>query len=194
MLSSTLFVALLQAASALQLGAAPVKFAAPAVGRAPAVEAVDRTKKIPNKNVWVTFADSSAAKPGSIVSGFQYGLEVAIVTDNSGATYACSNKLPPTGQPATFCDFGDKPGTIKEPITGTVFSLKTGKPEVWCPSALGRLVIGRLLGPQNLDVFPCRKGAGSVQALVNVNAKAQFEQNYWRGILDSQGKVDGGYY
>jgi len=191
--SSVVFATLLQATAAYNM-AAPGRVAVPAAGRAPAVQAIDKSKKIPNKNVWVSFADSSAAKPGTIVSGFQYGLEVAIVTDKSGATYACSNKLPPTGQPATFCDFGDKPGTIKEPITGTVFSLKTGKPEVWCPSALGRLVIGRLLGPQNLDVFPCRKGAGSVQALVNVNAKAQFEQNYWRGILDSQGKVDGGYY
>ena len=35
---------------------------------------------------------------------------------------------------------------------------------------------------------------GVVQVLINVNAKAQFESNYWRGILDSQGKVDGGYY
>merc|ERR1719247_2045764 len=193
MLRSVLAVTLLQATAAFQAGAA-ARFATPAAVRSPAVEAIDKNKKIPDKKVWVSFADSSAAKPGSIVAGFQYGLEVAIVTDKSGATYACNNKLPPTGQPATFCELGDKPGTIKEPITGTTYSLKTGKPEVWCPSALGRLVIGRLLGPQNLDVFPCRKGAGSVQALVNVNAKAQFEQNYWRGILDSQGKVDGGYY
>eukprot|EP00966_Prymnesium_polylepis_P114925 2655877-Prymnesium_polylepis.2 len=39
-----------------------------------------------------------------------------------------------------------------------------------------------------------RKKGNSVQALINVNAKAQFEQKYWRGVLDSQGKVDGGYY
>ena len=43
-------------------------------------------------------------------------------------------------------------------------------------------------------MFPCRKSGGAVQALVNINAKAQFEQGYWRGILDAQGKVDGGYY
>ena len=39
-----------------------------------------------------------------------------------------------------------------------------------------------------------RKNGKNVQALINVNAKAQFEQKYWRGVLDSQGKVDGGYY
>ena len=26
------------------------------------------------------------------------------------------------------------------------------------------------------------------------NAKQRFESNYWRGILDAQGKTDGGYY
>merc|ERR1719460_2065177 len=194
MQTSTFFLVLLQGAAALRAG--PLfRGATSTVGRAPAVQAVDRTKKIPNKNVWVSYADAKDAKPGQITSGFQYGLEIAIVTDKSGASYACSNKLPPTGQPATFCELGDTPGTIKEPITGTTFSLKTGKIiGKWCPSALGNLIIGRLLPPQNLDVFPCRKGAGSVQALVNVNAKAQFEQGYWRGILDSQGKVDGGYY
>ena len=45
-----------------------------------------------------------------------------------------------------------------------------------------------------MDVYKCRKQGGKVQALVNVNAKQQFESKYWRGILDAQGKVDGGYY
>jgi hypothetical protein len=43
-------------------------------------------------------------------------------------------------------------------------------------------------------VFQSRVQGGNVQCLINVNAKAQFEQGYWRGVLDSQGKVDGGYY
>lgn len=41
---------------------------------------------------------------------------------------------------------------------------------------------------------PVRKQGGSVQVQINVNAKAQFESKYWRGVLDAQGKVDGGYY
>ena len=45
-----------------------------------------------------------------------------------------------------------------------------------------------------MPVFKVRKQGKAVQALINVNLKAQFEFNYWRGILDSQGKVDGGYY
>ena len=38
-------------------------------------------------------------------------------------------------------------------------------------------------------------GTGSgFQVKVDVNAKTNFEKDYWRGILDSQGKTDGGYY
>jgi len=60
-------------------------------------EMVDRTKKIPNKNVWTAFVKSSEVPPGAVVSGFRFGQEIAIA--NSGGTlYAISNKLPPTGQ------------------------------------------------------------------------------------------------
>ena len=45
-----------------------------------------------------------------------------------------------------------------------------------------------------LFAVPVRKQGGSVQVQINVNAKAQFESKYWRGVLDAQGKVDGGYY
>ena len=225
---------------------------------------------------------SSECKPGTITSGFRYGLEVAIVCDNKGSLYGFTNKMPPTGQPTTFANIeGDK---IVEPVSGTAFSLsafgaalefthtrtvtarpspegecpssrmalriaETGKQTgVWCPYPIGRLLIGRVTTPQDLQtcvpppvlprrgVVACRfsrfvavtrahhgrtrlephpnslvgptahlaslfvtavqvrKQGSKVQALINVNAKAQFEQNYWRGILDSQGKVDGGYY
>ena len=45
-----------------------------------------------------------------------------------------------------------------------------------------------------LFAVPVRKQGGQVQVQINVNAKAQFESKYWRGVLDAQGKVDGGYY
>merc|ERR1711869_38286 len=97
--------------------------------------------------------------------------------------YALSNKMPPTGQPTTFAKFGEK-GTVVEPVTLTEFSLKTGKQVgVWCPSPIGRLLIGRLTTPSDIPTFPVRKQGGSVQVQINVNAKAQFETKYWRGIL-----------
>lgn len=148
--------------------------------------------KIPTKNVWVTFADASDCPPGNIISGFQYGIEVAFV-NKGGSFYGFSNKMPPTGQPTTFASVeGD---CLVEPITSTKFALKSGKQTgPWCPGGIGKLIIGRLVSPTDLDTFSVRKQGNKLQALINVNAKAQFESNYWRGILDAQGKVDGGYY
>jgi nitrite reductase/ring-hydroxylating ferredoxin subunit len=145
------------------------------------------------KQVWVDFAKAKDCQPGTIISGFQYGQELAIACEKGGKLYAMSNKMPPVGQPATFATLDGK-GTIVEPVTGTKFNMSTGKPVgKWCPSLVGNL-IGLLVSPSNLFVFPVRKSGNSVQCLINVNAKKQFESNYWRGVLDAQGKVDGGYY
>ena len=83
---------------------------------------------------------------------------------------------------------------IVDPLFGTKFSLSTGKVEgAWCPANFG-FIFGRLIPQSELAAFKVRSQGGSVQCLINVNLKKQFEANYWRGILDSQGKVDGGYY
>lgn len=164
-----------------------------AATKAPAndVQMISREAKIGNKNVWVSFCNKSECKPGSVASGYQYGQELAIA-NVGGKLYAMSNKLPPFGQPATLGTLDRN--TIQDPVTGTKFNLSSGKVVgKWCPSALG-IIFRAVTSPQDLPVFPVRQQGNSVQCLVNVNAKAQFEQGYWRGILDSQGKVDGGYY
>ena len=153
-----------------------------------------RPQPVTKKLVWVSFADSSECTPDSIISGFRYGQEIAIACEKSGKLYAMSNKMPPTSQPATFGELTQK-GSIIEPISGTEFSLKTGKPVgKWCPAPLGQLLIKRLIPPQEMLMFPVRRQGSAVQVLIDINAKAAFEANYWRGILDAQGKVDGGYY
>jgi nitrite reductase/ring-hydroxylating ferredoxin subunit len=147
---------------------------------------------IPTKKTWVSFAPSSECQPGQITSGFRYGQEIAIANDK-GSLYAIANKLPPTAQPATFGELQGK-GILKEPITGTEFNMKTGKPVgEWCPSLVGKL-FRLLVGPTDVPVYPVRKSGANIEVQINVNAKAQFEANYWRGVLDAQGKVDGGYY
>lgn len=182
---------LLPTASALVMPAAGIRSAAAQVA-APQVNMM-AGKKISDKNVWVSFCSTKDLRPGEAISGFRYGQEIAIACTKGGAIYAMSNKLPPTGQPATLGNVFDD--VIVEPLTNTAFSLKTGKVSgPWCPSPLGKLIFGRLIAPQDVPVYKVRKQGGSVQVLINVNARAQFESNYWRGILDSQGKVDGGYY
>ena len=54
--------------------------------------------KVSDKNVWVSFAKTTDIKPGDVISGFQYGQEIAIACTKNGGLYALSNKLPPTGQ------------------------------------------------------------------------------------------------
>jgi len=174
-----------------RLGSRPAKAGDSAPVRTGVPQMISKAK-IANKNVWVSFAKAKDVPPGTIESGFRYGQEIAIVNEK-GQLYAVSNKVPPTGQPATFCSLsGD--GTLREPISGTKFSIKTGKVVgPWCPSLIGNGI--KLLVPEtSLPVYPVRKFGDNIEVKLNINAKAQFEQNYWRGILDSQGKVDGGYY
>lgn len=155
----------------------------------------DKPANIPTKMKWVPFVSASEAQKGTAVAGFQYGLEIAVVTDTTGKQYAIANKLPPFGQPATFGTIGA--GTITDPVTLSTWDLKTGKPiGAWCPAPplIGPIIFNALSSPSPLTVFPCRKSGNKIEANVNVNAKAQFESGYWRGVLDAQGKTDGGYY
>lgn len=105
-----------------------------------------------SRKVWVSWINAADAKPGTINSGFRYGQEIAIVAPPGGGLFAMSNKMPPTGQPTTFANFGDK-GTVVEPITLTEYNMKTGKQVgTWCPSPIGRLLFSRLTTPSDIPV------------------------------------------
>mmetsp|Transcript_8750 Transcript_8750/g.27550 ORF Transcript_8750/g.27550 Transcript_8750/m.27550 type:complete len:191 (+) Transcript_8750:45-617(+) len=187
--TSTLLLAALCSADALSIGSAPT------ITSRAAVAMGDKPANIPTKMKWVPFVSASETQKGTAVAGFQYGLEIAVVTDTTGKQYAIANKLPPFGQPATFGTIGA--GTITDPVTLSTWDLKTGKPiGAWCPAPplIGPIIFNALSSPSPLTVFPCRKSGNNIEANVNVNAKAQFESGYWRGILDAQGKTDGGYY
>ena len=43
-------------------------------------------------------------------------------------------------------------------------------------------------------LFQVRSQKGNLEVYVDVNARAEYESKYWTGILDAQGKADGGYY
>ena len=131
--------------------------------------------------------------PGAATSGVAGGLAICIAVDPKGAVYALGDKCPPVNQPLSFGKVGAD-GTIQDPVLGTKFSLKTG--EVvgkWCPSGIGKL-IGGAFSPIGVPTFPVRKSKNFIEVQVDVNAKANFEANYWSGILDAQGKANGKYY
>merc|ERR1712072_702929 len=87
---------------------------------------------------------------------------MGVAVDTDGSVYALGNKSPVLGTPMAAGRVAG--GEIKDPLTGTSFSVKSGQ------------------------------GGGPVQLEVDVNAKTNFESGYWKGILDAQGKTDGGYF
>jgi len=130
--------------------------------------------------------------PGSATSGVAGGLAICIAVDPRGSVYALGDKCPPVNQPLSFGKVSE--GTIQDPVLGTKFSLKTGDVVgQWCPSGIGKL-IGGAFSPVGVPTYPVRKSKGAIEVQVDVNAKANFEANYWSGILDAQGKADGKYY
>jgi len=131
-------------------------------------------------------------KPGSATSVDISGIDVCIAVASDGLVYAVGNKAPGTGSPL----FGGKvsKNTIKDELYGTEFSLTTGEPVgKWMPGGLG-IIIGNFIKPESIPVYKVKKGGNKIQVEVDVNYKLSYESNYWRGILDAQGKTDGGYY
>merc|ERR1711988_1751073 len=75
---------------------------------------------------------------------------------------------------------------------GSLYGFINKMPPTGQPVTFATIEDKCLVEPITKTKFSLR--TGKVEALINVNAKAQFEQKYWRGVLDAQGKVDGGYY
>jgi len=131
--------------------------------------------------------------PGSATSGIAGGLAICIAVDPRGSVYAMGDKCPPVNQPLSFGVVNDD-ATIEDPVLGTKFSCKTGDVVgKWCPSGIGRL-IGGAFTPTGVPIYPVRQKGKSIEVKVDVNAKFNFEANYWVGALDAQGKADGKYY
>jgi len=130
--------------------------------------------------------------PGGATSGVAGGLAICIAVDEKGSVFALGDKCPPVNQPLSFGKVSGQ--TIEDPVLGTKFSLKTGEVVgAWCPAGIGKL-LGGLFDPIGVPFFPCKKAGQFIQVQVDVNAKANFESQYWAGALDAQGKANGKYY
>ncbi|CBN79363.1 conserved unknown protein [Ectocarpus siliculosus] len=136
-----------------------------------------------------------APTPGTAKSVYVADLDLCVAADERGLLYVLGNKCPPANQPLSFSLVSNN--IIKDPVLGTKIDIETGDVIEWCPNLLGKL-LSPILGaqPENAGVqtFVVRQKGGNLEAKVNVNAKAEFEKSYWTGILDAQGKADGGYY
>ena len=126
------------------------------------------------------------------------GNDVLIGKDESGKLFVVGNLCPHIGTPMS--EGADVIGdVIVCPLHGSSFKVTTGELIDWCPSPpiIGPLT-GLVIEKKNLLVFEVREsgffGGGEIEVLVDVNAKRAYEADYWKGLLDAQGKDDGTYY
>ena len=130
-------------------------------------------------------------KRGQATSGVAGGLSICIAVDEKGGVFALGDKCPPVNQPLSIGKVGN--GCITDPVLGTTFNLKSGQVVDWCPSIIGK-VVGALFSPAPVPTYPVKSTGANIEVKVDVNYKLAYEQQYWDGVLDAQGKANGKYY
>jgi len=126
------------------------------------------------------------------------GNDVLVGKTEAGSLFAVGNLCPHIGTPLS--EGADVIGdVIVCPLHGSSWKVTNGELIDWCvsPPIIGPLT-GFVVDKKNLLIFEVREGGllggGELEVLVDVNAKRAFEADYWKGILDAQGKDDGSYY
>uniref|UniRef100_A0A7S1M9Y9 Rieske domain-containing protein n=1 Tax=Alexandrium catenella TaxID=2925 RepID=A0A7S1M9Y9_ALECA len=155
------------------------------------------TKKVLPAFEWLkTGLKASQLAPGQLVAKQLGGNDVLVGKDQSGTLFCVGNLCPHFGTPMS--EGADVIGDIIVcPLHGSSFSVKTGELLDWCPSPP---IIGPLTGiiaeQRNLPVLEARTSffGDDIEVNIDTNAKKAYEADYWKGLLDAQGKVDGTYY
>ncbi|CAJ1331844.1 unnamed protein product [Effrenium voratum] len=148
---------------------------------------------------WIkTGVKASELQPTELRALTLAGNDVLIGKTEAGALFCVGNLCPHIGTPMS--EGADVIGdVIVCPLHGSSFQVSNGQLIDWCvsPPIIGPLT-GLIVEKKNLLVFECRQGgflgSGEVEVLVDTNAKKAYEANYWKGLLDAQGKDDGTYY
>merc|ERR1719222_1066572 len=134
--------------------------------------------------------------PGELYAQTLAGVDVLTGKTQSGELFCIGNLCPHFGTPMS--EGADVIGdVIVCPLHGSSFSTKTGELIDWCPSPpiIGPLT-GLVVEKKNILIIEARTSflGGDVEVLVDKNAKRAYEADYWKGLLDAQGKNDGTYY
>lgn len=148
---------------------------------------------------WIkTGVKASELQPTELRALTLAGNDVLIGKTEAGALFCVGNLCPHIGTPMS--EGADVIGdVIVCPLHGSSFKVTNGELIDWCvsPPIIGPLT-GLIVDKKNLLVFEVRQGgflgSGEVEVLVDTNAKKAYEANYWKGLLDAQGKDDGTYY
>eukprot|EP00931_Biecheleriopsis_adriatica_P023909 TRINITY_DN149_c0_g1_i2.p1 TRINITY_DN149_c0_g1~~TRINITY_DN149_c0_g1_i2.p1 ORF type:complete len:247 (-),score=55.61 TRINITY_DN149_c0_g1_i2:172-846(-) len=148
---------------------------------------------------WIkTGIKASSIAPCELKALTLAGNDVLIGKTEAGKLFCVGNLCPHIGTPMS--EGADVIGdVIVCPLHGSSFKTTTGELIDWCvsPPIIGPLT-GLVVEKKNLLIFECREGgflgSGDIEVLVDTNAKKAYEADYWKGLLDAQGKDDGTFY
>mmetsp|Transcript_46778 Transcript_46778/g.109123 ORF Transcript_46778/g.109123 Transcript_46778/m.109123 type:complete len:236 (-) Transcript_46778:77-784(-) len=135
--------------------------------------------------------------PGELRAVTLGGNDVLLGKTEGGQLFGVSNLCPHIGTPLS--EGADIVGDIIVcPLHGSSWNVNSGELIDWCvsPPIIGP-VTGFLVEKKNIFVFDVRTGlfgTGEIEVQVDTNAKKAYEADYWKGVLDAQGKNDGTYY
>lgn len=164
------------------------------------IRASDGTAGVMEQKAWVDAIPISEIKVGTLKSVIISGLDICLACDYDGQVYALGNKGPPLGLPLSDGSIvADGDGTYLQCAqNGSLFNLRDGtvRPDTWIrsPPLVSNFLRLIFKEPGAVPVYEIRDSGDMLQIYVNINARAQYEQKYWKGILDASGKADGGYY
>lgn len=157
------------------------------------------TQSILPSLVWLKTGFKASDLDGALLRTVSLvGVDIALGKTASGKLFALGDKAPPTG--ISLGIGGAVEGElVVEPQYGCRFDPFTGNPQGdWCPSPpiIGQAIGAFMGGPQALATFETRTAflTGDIEVLVDANTRRAYEADYWKGILDAQGKDDGTYY
>jgi len=169
------------------------------LGEAPVAKTAARytTEKILPSFQWLkTGLKTGDLAPTDLRALNMAGVDVLIGKNQSGGLFCVGNLCPHLGTPMS--EGADVIGdVIVCPLHGSSFKTTTGELIDWCPSPpiIGPLT-GLVIEKKALAVFEIKTSflGDDIEVKIDTNAKKAYEADYWKGLLDAQGKVDGTYY
>jgi nitrite reductase/ring-hydroxylating ferredoxin subunit len=144
----------------------------------PAAPAPSVARVTMKQDAWVPLLPTSEISPGDLKGVYVASQSILVSCDYDGQVYASANICPHLGTPLTDGSIGD--GVLTCTQHKSSWDLSTGELSGdWCPfpPLIGPL-LGKLQGPQPLAVYPVRENAGNIEALLDVDARKDFESDY----------------
>jgi nitrite reductase/ring-hydroxylating ferredoxin subunit len=127
------------------------------------------------QDAWVPLLPTSEISPGDLKGVYVAAQSILVSCDFDGQVYASANICPHLGTPLTDGAVGD--GVLTCAQHKSSWDLTTGELSGdWCPfPPLVGPLLGKLQGPQPLAVYPVRENNGNIEALLDVDARKDFE-------------------